>query len=59
MKTDTYLSDVDLSKRWGVARPTVWRWHREDKSFPRCVKLTAGCTRWRLSEIVTWETSKT
>ena len=52
-----YLSDKDLSARWGVARPTIWRWHRQKPSFPKCVKLTAGCSRWRLSEIEAWEAS--
>lgn len=56
--TNTYLSDVDLSNRWGVARPTIWRWHRDDPDFPRCIKLTAGCTRWKLEDIEVWEASR-
>ncbi|RMX61788.1 helix-turn-helix transcriptional regulator [Roseibium alexandrii] len=54
----TYLSDQDLAVRWGIARPTVWRWHRENLSFPRCVKLTPGCSRWKLSDIEQWEASR-
>ena len=50
-----YLSDQDLARRWGVARPTIWRWHREQAEFPRCVKLAPGCSRWKLSEIEEWE----
>lgn len=52
---ETFLSDQDLAKRWGIARPTVWRWHRERPDFPRVVKLTPGCARWRLSDIERWE----
>jgi prophage regulatory protein len=55
---DTYLSDNDLANRYNIARPTVWRWHREQANFPRAIRLTAGCTRWKLSEIEAWEAAK-
>ncbi len=50
-----YLSDEQLAARYSVSRGTVWRWHRNDASFPRPVKLSPGCTRWRLAEIERWE----
>ena len=56
---DTYLSDKDLSDRYRITRNTVWRWHRERPDFPRAVKLSPNCTRWKLSEISAWEASKT
>lgn len=52
---ETYLSDTDIANRYGIARVTVWRWHRERPEFPRAIRLTPGCTRWKLSEIVSWE----
>lgn len=52
---ETYLSDIDIAKRYSIARPTVWRWHRERPSFPRVVRLTPGCARWRLSDLEAWE----
>jgi predicted DNA-binding transcriptional regulator AlpA len=55
---DTYLSDKDLSDRYHITRNTVWRWHRERADFPRAVKLSPNCTRWKLSEITDWEASK-
>jgi len=54
----TYLSDLDLAKRYNIARHTVWRWHRERADFPRAVRLTPGCSRWKLSEIEAWESAK-
>lgn len=54
---DKYLSDTDIAKRYGIARPTVWRWHRERPEFPRAIRLTPGCTRWKLSDIEAWETA--
>lgn len=50
-----FLSDKQLAHRWGVTRQTVWRWHRNDVCFPSPVKLSSGCTRWRLPDILQWE----
>lgn len=55
---ETFLRDTDLAERYGVARNTVWRWQRERSDMPRPVRLSPGCTRWRLSEIETWEAAK-
>jgi predicted DNA-binding transcriptional regulator AlpA len=52
---ETYLTDHDLAARYSVSRGTVWRWYRENPAFPRPVKLSPACTRWRLSEIEAWE----
>ncbi|MBC8381409.1 MAG: AlpA family phage regulatory protein [SAR92 clade bacterium] len=48
-----YLSDKNLAIRYDVCRTTIWRWTRTGK-FPKPVKL-GGATRWRLSDIETWE----
>ena len=55
---EKFISDLDLAKRYHVSRPTVWRWHRENQDFPRAIKFTAGCTRWKLSEIEAWEANQ-
>lgn len=55
---DTYLSDRDLAKRYHITRNTVWRWQRERPDFPRGVKLSRNCTRWKVSEITAWEAAK-
>lgn len=55
---ETFLRDTDLAARYGVARNTVWRWQRERSDMPRPVRLSPGCTRWRLSEIEAWESAK-
>lgn len=56
---ETYLSDTQVSARYGVHRMTCWRWAKSDPTFPKPVKLSPGCTRWKLSEIIAWEASKT
>lgn len=46
-----YASDTQLAARYDVSRATIWRWVREGR-LPPPVKLTPGCSRWRLSEVV-------
>lgn len=54
----TYISDVQLAERFGVHRATPWRWVNTDETFPKPVKLSPQCTRWKLSEIEAWEASR-
>lgn len=53
----SYLTDLQLAKRFGVSRVTIWRWSRNG-NFPKPIKLSAGSTRWRLSEVEIWESSQ-
>ncbi len=52
-----YLSDKQTSARYEVSRATLWRWVR-DGQFPSPVKLSPGCTRWKLADLEAWETSR-
>ena len=57
VSTDTtvrFLSDKDIAERYSVHRATPWRWVKEGK-LPQPVKITAGCTRWKLADIEAWE----
>lgn len=56
--SERFLRDTDLAARFGVSRNSVWRWHRERPDMPRAVRLSPGCTRWRLSEIEAWEAAQ-
>lgn len=55
---ETFLSDRELAKRFGVHRTTLWRWAHADPTFPDPIKLSPGCTRWKLSEILNWESMR-
>uniref|UniRef100_UPI00345BAF07 helix-turn-helix transcriptional regulator n=1 Tax=Roseovarius sp. BRH_c41 TaxID=1629709 RepID=UPI00345BAF07 len=55
---DIFLTDRQIAERYGVHHLTPRRWLRSDPNFPRPVKLSPGCTRWKLSEIEAWEASK-
>lgn len=50
-----FLSDQQLADRFAVSRVTVWRWARNDAAFPQPLKLSPGCSRWRLTDIERWE----
>jgi prophage regulatory protein len=52
-----YLSDRQVGQRYGVSRLTIWRWHRENDQFPRALKLSQRTTRWRLADLIAWETA--
>jgi prophage regulatory protein len=53
-----YFSDSQLASRFHVSRQTIWRWVANDPEFPTPIKLSPGCTRWKLSAIEAWESSK-
>ncbi len=42
----------------GVSRPTVWRWVRNDASFPKPFTLSPGITVWDEVEVVSWLQAK-
>lgn len=56
--SDTYLTDTQIAARYGVHRTTPWRWVQKDKTFPKPLRLSPGCTRWKLSDIESWEAKK-
>lgn len=52
---ETFIRDTDCAARYGVSRNTIWRWSRERTDMPQPVRLSPGCTRWKLSELIAWE----
>lgn len=53
-----FVSDKQLATRYGVTRPTIWRWVKTDPTFPRPVSLSPGCTRWKAADVEAWEESR-
>lgn len=51
---ERFLRDTEVALRFSVGRQTIWRWVSRG-AFPQPVKLSAGATRWRLSELVEFE----
>ena len=52
-----YFSDKQTAGLYGVNRGTVWRWYNMG-NFPAPIKLSKGCTRWKLSDLQKWEGEK-
>ena len=57
MQNVTYLTDKQIAERYKVGRATPWRWVQEGH-FPSPIKLSPGCTRWKLSDLEKWEAEK-
>ncbi|WGR59780.1 AlpA family phage regulatory protein [Paracoccus ferrooxidans] len=55
---EIYLSDVQIAQRYGLkSREVIWKWVKRN-GFPHPIKLSPGCTRWKLSEIEQWEATR-
>jgi len=52
-----YFSDIQIAKKYGVHRSTVWRWIKTE-NFPKPLKLSPGCTRWCEKALQDWETQQ-
>lgn len=57
MSHEHYQTVKQIAKRYGNHAATIWRWVKNGQ-FPQPVKLSPGCTRWRLSDVQAWEASK-
>jgi len=44
-----------ISSKYGISPPTVWRKANKEGTFPKPVKLSAGITAWRNSDLAEWE----
>lgn len=52
-----YSSDKEVSAWYAVSRATIWRWVAEGH-FPKPIKFSQGCSRWRRSDLLEWESAK-
>ena len=53
---DVFLSVHAVAARYKVFPSTIWRWLETTSDFPAPLKLTPGTTRWRLGDLVAYET---
>ena len=49
-----YVTYQLIGERYGVHHLTPRRW----PDFPKPIRPTPGCTRWKLLDIEAWETAK-
>jgi prophage regulatory protein len=49
------LQTVDqVAEKLTVSRATVWRYVSTLSDFPKPLKLSRGCSRWRAEEVDQW-----
>lgn len=53
-----YLTAQQVADRYSVTKATIWRWVRTDPTFPRPVKFSEQATRFELSALEAWETTR-
>lgn len=55
---DVLVSARQIAVPAGVTVGTVWYWNRTIADFPKALKISTRCTRWRKSEIDAWLESR-
>jgi predicted DNA-binding transcriptional regulator AlpA len=50
-----FLTIDAVAKRYAISHATVWRWVKNDKHFPKPVKLSPGTSRWSESLLLEFE----
>lgn len=53
-----YVSDKQAAIRFGVTRDTIRKWVRVNPEFPRPIKLSEGCTRWKVADLDAFAASR-
>ncbi len=52
------ISDQTVAMRYGVSRPTIWRWTNTLLGFPQPIKVSGGTTRWKLADLQAFDRSR-
>lgn len=45
------LTVMEVARRYGVSRATIWRWKSAGLGFPAPVQLSKGTTRWYRADL--------
>lgn len=57
MSDQQFLTNTEVAKRYGVNSVTLWRWRKEDPSFP-AARMIGPHPRWSIEDLVEWENSR-
>lgn len=55
---ERYLSVQDVACRYAISIQTVWRHTKQNPAFPKPIKILTGTTRWRMSDILSFELAR-
>lgn len=56
---DRLMRPKSVCEMLGISKATLWRWAKNDKSFPKPLKLTEKTTAWWFSELHDWVNART
>lgn len=51
----SFVTVDEVAQRYSVSKATVWRWVKNDPSFPEPIKLSAGTSRWTEEQLRAFE----
>jgi len=51
----SFMTVDEVAQRYSVSNATVWRWVKNDPSFPEPIKLSAGTSRWAEEQLRAFE----
>ncbi len=55
---DVLVSASQIAGPAGVSIGTVWHWNRTIPDFPKPLRISGRCTRWKKAEIDAWIESR-
>ncbi|MFL0694691.1 MAG: helix-turn-helix transcriptional regulator [Agrobacterium tumefaciens] len=55
---ERYLSVQDVARRYAISIQTVWRHTKQNPAFPKPIKILNGTTRWKMSDILSFELAR-
>lgn len=55
MNQAEYIPITRVADRFHTTKHAVYRWLRNDRSFPAPIRLPGGTLRWRIAELDAWE----
>jgi prophage regulatory protein len=54
---EIYLNVGQIAQRLNVSTDSIYRWKRAG-DFPKATRLSSRTTRWRLSDVIAWESTR-
>lgn len=58
MQDNSLIRVTELATMLSVSRSTIWRWVKDNSTFPNPIKVSDKVTAWRRNEIQDWLQSR-
>lgn len=54
-----FLPINGVAERYATSKHSIYRWLRDDRAFPRPIRLPSGILRWRIDDLAAWDSTRT